>query len=1049
MCGLTRSLALKYEHEAYPVEEDSDEEMALRTLGRRGPEERPREEGDTPAGRRRRLNEANGPEELPWVWRPEFERPPPHPPQVGGAQIPVQIRRAVEGENAAHYAPGGAPRQLARPSLDSDDEMPLDELMAQAREREAQAIYIRPAVRAAVKRVHNNLGHPGNRTLIRALVIANATEEAIEAARTLTCEICARLQRARPRRPAQLPRARHFGEHVAVDLFVLKDIDDEVFTFLNVVDLATRFQVVTLVASKRPDDVLAGFENAWSNWAGAPENLQADAGGEFYREFAEFLEAHGSQLHFSGVEAPWQNGTCERHGAVWKIAARHVIMELSVRGISKMRSMTATVNWAKNSRVNASGFSPSQWVLGRSMRLPWGLLDGAGRLAEQSAAAEEPTFAARLGMLTAARNTFETLDTSQRIRRAWLARGRTLNESTLFPVGTVVYFTRVQKPSGPRGRKTRVDLFNPRYFGPAVVVGQEGSNVWISHRNRLTKCAAEHVRRATNEELLSFKALPRDQESLNLLMNDARRPIDYEDLTRGAAMTMLDNLTPEELRDAHLQDPLEADLDREVRSRTRAPVEGETAGPRAATDSAGTGGAAPGPGPARTHGPEPRPWTREEDANYFAPDPNSRGSGLTTDEKVTAEVPRRGRSRSPRGRRSRSPSAQTARSRSSSSSSSPGTAGEGRSRKRDESDPATEASKRLRAQSQGVKRQPEGGDAEDPGQKRLREALTVAHETAHDESVRNLRRCLRGMTPSPTTRLEQLKEACAATARRELQWSSIPEHVRPLYTKAVEKQWASWLDNGAVEFVAPAEAREIEHELAEKGDSSRVMDMRYVFTDKNDGKRTPHNDLPVHASCRIVIPGYSDPDLCSLRRDAPTLSRAGRSLFLLIASAKEHKHWRISSSDIEAAFLKGEKYDRVLYGRPPRRGPPLPGSVPGSLFRILKGVFGLNDAPRKWWLRLKQFLLNNGCRQSLVDPALFILEIERQLRGIIGPHVDDLLAAGDEAMDQLLEKVDKEFNLNSAPRSTTPSGTAASTYARTRTRARSSSAWPTTSPTWR
>jgi len=76
-------------------------------------------------------------------------------------------------------------------------------------------------------------------------------------------------------------------------------------------------------------------------------------------------------------------------------------------------------------------------------------------------------------------------------------------------------------------------------------------------------------------------------------------------------------------------------------------------------------------------------------------------------------------------------------------------------------------------------------------------------------------------------------------------------------------------------------------------------------------------------------------------------------------------------------------------------------------------VFGLNDAPRLWWENLKRFLLKNGCRQSVIDPALFIYEVHGRLEGLIATHVDDLLSCGSTAMTRLLAKVDTEFGFGS------------------------------------
>ena len=72
-------------------------------------------------------------------------------------------------------------------------------------------------------------------------------------------------------------------------------------------------------------------------------------------------------------------------------------------------------------------------------------------------------------------------------------------------------------------------------------------------------------------------------------------------------------------------------------------------------------------------------------------------------------------------------------------------------------------------------------------------------------------------------------------------------------------------------------------------------------------------------------------------------------------------------------------------------------------------MFGLNDAPRLWWTRLRDYLKKNDCRQSRLDPSLFMYEPNGVLQGIISTHVDDLLGAGGDLFDKLLDKIDKEF----------------------------------------
>ena len=186
-----------------------------------------------------------------------------------------------------------------------------------------------------------------------------------------------------------------------------------------------------------------------------------------------------------------------------------------------------TTSWAKNARIIASGYSPSQWVLGRSMRMPWSLLDRAGQLAEQSRAVSEPHFSSRLGMLTAARKAFEHLDTSQRLRKAWLARSRLTPSSQHLLPGTTVYIYRKVKPR----KGVKLPLLKAEWHGPATVIGHDGSCIWCSFRGTCTKVAAEHVRRASPEEMLAFHALPREDKALLDQLFRGEAPLDYQDFT--------------------------------------------------------------------------------------------------------------------------------------------------------------------------------------------------------------------------------------------------------------------------------------------------------------------------------------------------------------------------------------------------------------------------------------------------------------------------------------------------------------------------------------
>ena len=50
----------------------------------------------------------------------------------------------------------------------------------------------------------------------------------------------------------------------------------------------------------------------------------------------------------------------------------------------------------------------------------------------------------------------------------------------------------------------------------------------------------------------------------------------------------------------------------------------------------------------------------------------------------------------------------------------------------------------------------------------------------------------------------------------------------------------------------------------------------------------------------------------------------------------------------------------------------VPGIPKGSVIELVKCVYGLMDAPRKWWESLTATMRSLGMKQSELDPCLFM-----------------------------------------------------------------------------
>ena len=209
---------------------------------------------------------------------------------------------------------------------------------------------------------------------------------------------------------------------------------------------------------------------------------------------------------------------------------------------------------------------------------------------------------------------------------------------------------------------------------------------------------------------------------------------------------------------------------------------------------------------------------------------------------------------------------------------------------------------------------------------------------------------------------------------KEIIWSRLSEEDRTKFREAAGEQWDKWMENGALKILSLDESRAVlQDDLERRGELARVLTPRFALTDKNSAHRTPTNQLPLKASARIVVPGFRDLENLrrQLRRDAPTGSRQAQHVLFSLAAC--HPSWFLRGADVRAAFLKGDPYvQRILYmtGTDGSKGPSIP-IARGAVAKVLKGIFGLADAPREWWLRLDREMKNHGWTRSTLDGALW------------------------------------------------------------------------------
>ena len=199
-----------------------------------------------------------------------------------------------------------------------------------------------------------------------------------------------------------------------------------------------------------------------------------------------------------------------------------------------------------------------------------------------------------------------------------------------------------------------------------------------------------------------------------------------------------------------------------------------------------------------------------------------------------------------------------------------------------------------------------------------------------------------------------------------------------------EKELKKLLDTGAIRPHFGLEAERIRKEVA----PSRILQSRFVKTRRfciDDPQQT-------EVKCRWVVKGFQDPDIDFLERQSPTLTADGLACVLQLLASFQ---WRLTVADVEGAFLQGDEYRRdtgpIYVSMPRDKFPQLPAD---TLFELTKCVYGLMDAPLRWWKSLEKTFKSLKLTQSQLDPCIFYWYDRSVLAGLIACHVDDLLIGG-------------------------------------------------------
>ncbi|GJU36339.1 putative ribonuclease H-like domain-containing protein [Tanacetum coccineum] len=99
---------------------------------------------------------------------------------------------------------------------------------------------------------------------------------------------------------------------------------------------------------------------------------------------------------------------------------------------------------------------------------------------------------------------------------------------------------------------------------------------------------------------------------------------------------------------------------------------------------------------------------------------------------------------------------------------------------------------------------------------------------------------------------------------------------------------------------------------------------------------------------------------------APVARIEAIRIFLAFAS---YMGFIVYQMDVKSAFLYGKINEEVYVSQPPGFIDP---KYPQKVYKVVKALYGLHQAPRAWYATLSTFLLQHGYKRGTIDKTLFI-----------------------------------------------------------------------------
>ncbi|GJZ89064.1 putative ribonuclease H-like domain-containing protein [Tanacetum coccineum] len=161
---------------------------------------------------------------------------------------------------------------------------------------------------------------------------------------------------------------------------------------------------------------------------------------------------------------------------------------------------------------------------------------------------------------------------------------------------------------------------------------------------------------------------------------------------------------------------------------------------------------------------------------------------------------------------------------------------------------------------------------------------------------------------------------------------------------------------------------------------TKVIGTKWVFRNKRDER-----SIVVKNKAWIIAQGFRQEEGIDYDEVfAPIARIEAIRLFLAFAS---YMGFTVYQMNIKSAFLYGTIKEDVYVHQPPGFVDP---AHPNKVYKVIKALYGLHQAPRAWYETLSSFLMENDFRRGTLDKILFIKKKKSDIM-LVQVYVDDII----------------------------------------------------------